>query len=294
MHDLVHDLVVLTQRNKDGSFATQANRRAMLTQMAEQLIALGYWQLRASAREAQHVIKERHVNALLTLWRQQGLSDDTIANRFAALRWWCEKVGRPWVMHKTNAVYGLVRTSERAAVSKAQHLDWEKWAQIDDGYVKKSVQLQAAFGLRCEESLKIQPWRADAGDRLHVEHGTKGGHPRWVPITVPRQREVLDDAKQFVRFKEASLIPRGMSFYQQRNRYYGELRRVGLSKLHGLRHAFAQAQYEALSGVASPVNGGPLPVEVARVQQRVLREARRQVSEALGHHRPGITTRYIG
>lgn len=288
MHDLVHDVIVLTQRNRDGSFTTQANRRSMLTQMAEQLIALGYRQLRARD------LKGRHVDKLLTLWHTQGLSHDTIANRLATLRWWCEKIDRVSVMPKTNAVYGLARASERTPVSKAQDLDWQKWAQIDDAYLRMSLELADAFGLRCEESLKLRPWQGDRGDHLHVEHGTKGGQARDVPLTRPEQRDVLDRAKALVRFKEASLIPRGLSFYQQRNRYYRELRRVGLRNMHGLRHGYAQDRYETLSGETSPVNGGPLPSEVPRAQQRVLRQARQQVSEELGHHRPGITTRYVG
>ena len=42
MKQLVYELRQLCFHNRDGSFTTQYQRRAMLTQMGHQLIALGY------------------------------------------------------------------------------------------------------------------------------------------------------------------------------------------------------------------------------------------------------------
>ncbi|MGZ8257760.1 MAG: hypothetical protein ACXWTR_01125, partial [Methylotenera sp.] len=49
-------------------------------------------------------------------------------------------------------------------MSKAQALDAVKLQSINDPYVKLSMQLQEAFGLRREESIKFIGAWADRGD----------------------------------------------------------------------------------------------------------------------------------
>ena len=59
-----------------------------------------------------------------------------------------------------------------------------------------SLRLQAAFGLRRGESIKIRPEWADRGDKLALKDTwTKGGRAREIPIRNDEQRQVLDDAK---------------------------------------------------------------------------------------------------
>ena len=70
-------------------------------------------------------------------------------------------------------------------------------AQVTDPYTRMSLRLQAAFGLRREESLKIQPAWADRGDTLLLKDSwTKGGRDREIPIRNAEQRQVLDEAKR--------------------------------------------------------------------------------------------------
>ncbi|GAB3112559.1 hypothetical protein GCM10027217_41860 [Pseudomaricurvus hydrocarbonicus] len=38
---------------------------------------------------------------------------------------------------------------------------------------------------------------------------------------------------------------------------------AGLSKLHGLRHAYAQERYRELTGWNAPANGGPAAVHIS-------------------------------
>jgi integrase len=60
-----------------------------------------------------------------------------------------------------------------------------------------SLRLQAAFGLRREEAIKIQPRWADRGDHLQLKASwTKGGRERTVPIRTAAQRALLEQAKQ--------------------------------------------------------------------------------------------------
>jgi len=63
MHDLVYALKRLAEQHREGSFATQANRKHMLMLFGEQLVASGYTQLTVSE------LKGRHINRLLALWR---------------------------------------------------------------------------------------------------------------------------------------------------------------------------------------------------------------------------------
>ena len=58
--------------------------------------------------------KGRHIEALVAEWRRQGLSDGTMRNRMAHLRWLANKIGKPGIVRKDNASYGIgPRAAER-------------------------------------------------------------------------------------------------------------------------------------------------------------------------------------
>ena len=80
MDDLSYTLRQLCQRNRDGGFATQADRQRSLDLMARQLKEAGFRQMRASS------LKGRHVEVLLQRWQAEGLSTGTLKNRMAHLR----------------------------------------------------------------------------------------------------------------------------------------------------------------------------------------------------------------
>jgi len=101
VRDLNHQLKQLCRRNRDGSRATQRDRERVLTLIADQLHALGFWSM--STRS----LKPKHVEALLEHWRQTELSVGTIKNRMAALRWWAQKVDRQNVIARSNDHYGI-------------------------------------------------------------------------------------------------------------------------------------------------------------------------------------------
>ena len=62
----------------------------------------------------------------------------------------------------------------------------------------------------------------------------------------------------------------------------------------GLRHAYAQARYEALTGWKSPFAGGPDSKALTPEQRVIDIEARQQISHELGHGRIAIVATYIG
>lgn len=153
--------------------------------------------------------------------------------------------------------------------------------------------LQQAFGLCREEPIKFQPRYADQGDRVVLKGSwTKGGRPRVVPITTAEQRAVLDEAHRIAG--AGSLIPAHKTYIQQRHTYDGQCKAAGLSHMHGLRHHYAQARYEALTGWKAPAAGGPT-AQVLTYEQRLEDEiARRTISQELGHERSQITAVYLG
>ena len=287
MHQLTYELKQLADAHREGSYATQHNRRHMLMQMGEQLVAAGYKNMHVGE------LKGRHVQALLAQWTAQTLSPDTIRNRLAVLRWWAAKVQKVSILPKRNAPYGLPRRQTVARTSKAREVPQEKLVQVRDRYVRMSLHLQRAFGLRREESIKIKPVQADRGDRLVLQGSwTKGGRPREIPIRTLAQREVLEAAKALA--KRGALIPADKRYVEQLHRYEHWTRKAGLSHLHGLRHAYAQERFLELAGFPCPAMGGPSWGQLTPAQREADDDARVLISAELGHCRPAITAAYLG
>lgn len=177
--------------------------------------------------------------------------------------------------------------------SKARDLARGDLDRITDAHVHMSLRLQQAFGLRREESIKFQPAYADRGDHIALKGSwCKGGRERTVPITTAEQRTVLNEAHALAG--SGSLIPAYRSYIQQRHVYDGQCKAAGLSAMHGLRHAYAQTRYEALTGWQSPAAGGPGKDALTPDQRAVDAEARQQISWELGHERTQITSVYLG
>ncbi len=287
MRDLNYQLKELCRTNRDGSYATQAQRLWMLTLIANQLHDLGFRQMNAQS------LKPKHVEALIKHWLDGKLAVATIKNRMTALRWWSQKVNRENVIARTNDHYGIPDRRFVTNISKAQTVSAEALAKVRDTYIRMSLELQQAFGLRREESIKFVPSYADRGDRLVLKDSwTKGGKARDIPIRTNAQRQVLDRAHQVAG--RGSLIPANRNYVQQLRTYEGHTSRAGLSKLHGLRHAYAQQRYQELTGWPCPAAGGPVSAELGEAQKGADREARLEISQELGHEREEITAVYLG
>ena len=288
MRDLNYALKQLCQRNRDGSFATQADREHRLAQMASQLEAMGFRHMGASS------LKPKHVEKLVAHWLGQNLAAGTIKNRMAALRWWAHKVGKENVLARANAAYSIADRVFVTNISKAKELDADKLASIRDPCIRISLRLQVAFGLRREESIKIIPAWADRGGWLALKDSwTKGGRPRQIPIRTEEQRRLLDEAKSLARGK--SLVAPGFSTYRAYLRYFcHQCARVGIQGFHGHRHGYAQARYHELTGWPCPACGGPRSREFTPDRRAADLEARLTISRELGHNRERITAVYLG
>ncbi len=116
--------------------------------------------------------------------------------------------------------------------------------------------LQQAFGLRREESIKFQPRYADRGERIFAQGLVDQRRPARsvVPITTPEQRAMLDQAHQLARRRFAHTASQDLQF-SSAIPTTGSARRRGLSRMHGLRHRYAQSRYEVLTGCKAPAAG---------------------------------------
>lgn len=287
MDDLTMDLVRLCHRNRDGSYGTQNNRRRGLTAMADDLAGLGY-KLPSAAS-----LKPKHVEALVEKWLDADTTDASIRNRLTWLRWWAEKVNKASVVNRDNATYGVADRGD-ATRNRAQALDTDKLNAIECAYIRASLQLQGAFGLRREEAMKFQPQAAIRADHIALQPSwTKGGRARTVPITTLEQRQVLEHINNLVAGR-GSLIPAQLSYVEHLKRFEYQTLKAGIRNTHGLRHAYAQNRYRTLTGQACPMSGGKTWVDMSATEREADRTARRQISAELGHGRLKITDTYLG
>jgi hypothetical protein len=120
LDNLAFSLRTLCQHNADGSEATRANRQHGLMAISRELKALGY--KLPDARS----LKPKHVTALVAHWKGERLSDATIKNRLAWMRWWAMKTAKPGLVPKDNTALGVADTAvfkgKRAAVTPLDRL----------------------------------------------------------------------------------------------------------------------------------------------------------------------------
>jgi len=283
------ELTQLCNRNRDGSFSTQAARRDILSLAGRQLVELGIYNLPATG------LKQKHVLKLLERWKADGLSDATLKNRMSHVRWWAEKIGKQNLVPRTNAELGIGRRKYVTNNTKAVQVSIDALIGVKDERVRMSLELQGAFGLRREESIKFQPQFAmGAGPDKILLKATwcKGGRAREIPVRTAYQRDLL--ARAAILAGTGSLIPENQSYKDQLKRYENTTSRAGLSKLHGLRHEYAQQRYRELTGWEPPVGGGPKSRQLTPEMKVIDRAARLTISEELGHSREAITAVYLG
>jgi len=287
MRDLNYQLKQLCRQCREGAYNTQANREHILTLVANELHALGYRGMMARS------LKPKHIETLVKHWFAKELVIGTIKNRMAAIRWWARKVNKQNVVARSNEHYGIPDRRFVTNESKAKIVTQSQLDKVRDEHVRMSLELQQAFGLRREEAMKFQPSFADWGDHLVLKASwTKGGRERTIPVRTEEQRDVLNRARRLAGL--GSLIPSNRNYVQQMRIYEGNTCRAGLSKMHGLRHAYAQNRYEELTGWKAPAAGGPVAKDLTPEQRETDREVRLKISREMGHDREAVVSAYLG
>ena len=285
MDDLAFSLRTLCHHNADGSAATRANRLHGLMAIGRDLKALGFKLPGANS------LKPKHVDALVGHWKGTGLSDATIKNRLSWVRWWAMKTAKPGLLPKENATMGIAEKQ----VFKGRRADTttgDRMAGLS-ARMQLALRLQMAFGLRLEESLKFQPGYADRGDAIALKDSwCKGGRPRTIPLTHPRQRALLDEVRRVVG--EGSIIPPASNYIGFRKAFEKATLEAGITNMHKHRHWYACWRYRTLTGHKPPAEGGPTHDKVPIAERAALDAARLEVSRELGHNRIDVTDAYLG
>lgn len=287
MRDLNYQLKQMCRRNRDGGYGTQKRRMEVLMLIANQLHEAGFRHMSV------HSLKPKHVEALVGKWLSEELSAGTIKTRMVAIRWWARKVNRASVVARSNEFYGIPDRKYVTNISKATTLGAKELLRIPDPRVRMSLCLQRAFGLRREEAIKFMPSYADKGDQIILKGSwTKGGKERRIPVVTGEQRRVLNEARRLAG--GGSLIPSAKNYRKHLHVYEAQVARAGLSRMHGLRHAYAHWRYEMLAGWPPPAAGGPGHGELTPWQKEKDKEVRMVISRELGHERLQIVSVYCG
>ncbi len=275
--------------NRPLSIKTQEYRAAKLCKAFKELREGGF------ALQTPWSLKAKHVKFLVSAWIKAGQSGGTIENKLTYLRALAQWMG------KTNLVGSLDDYADREALGlKRSYVATEdkSWAahgvdavaKIEEiaqtcPYTAVQLKLQAAFGLRIEESFMLRPAEAARDPRmLAVTRGTKGGRPREVPIET--KIGILEEAARLTNGLTGSTVPADRTLGQWRDWYYYVLEKHGVTKRgmgitsHGLRHEYLQTLYKETTGVEAPIKRAG-----ERPDPRLHEEAMRRVVEAAGHSR---------
>jgi integrase len=281
----------ICRRNCDGSFATQSNRREMLSLFSRELREIRY----KVNNLRPHDLKGRHVNALVKKWQSENKSIGTIKNRMSVLRWLFEKIGKPEVV-KENSVYCIDNRQYVTNQNKSVSLKDIDLSKVDP-FIAQSLRLQDCFGLRREESMKLQPDYSLDGQTIEnakyirlKSSWTKGGRARTIPIFSEKQRQELINTFALVR--SGSLIPPHKTYKAHLASFEAITHSLGIGRTHGLRHGYAQSRYFFLMNIPCPAVGGHRDLSAQEKEKD--RIVRLQISEELGHSRINITSIYLG
>lgn len=282
---------------RGASFKTQERRMYTVCRSFEELRELGF-QL-----ETPHALASKHIEALVAHWVADEQMGSTIENKLTNLRAFCSWMGKRGIISSLGEYVdrdaaGLTRkytTIEDKSWIAAQIDCQQVISEIEKEHPRVAIQLklQAAFGLRLEESFSFKPAKAFMNaEMLRITDGTKGGRARLVPIQL--RLSVLEEAAALIDPVTGSTTPVGYSIARWRSHYNWVMQKYGVTRKgmgvtsHGLRHQWLQEYYEAQTGVPAPVKGS---AERAAIEAH--RQALRATVEAAGHSRTSKTGAYL-
>ncbi|MGV8887206.1 MAG: integrase domain-containing protein [Pseudomonas sp.] len=202
---------------------------------------------------------------------------------------------------------GMRRNSVRRSVPQGQ--DREHVKRIVDVLCEHQMpraaaiaQLARATGMRLREAILADLPRlrreAEHYDKINIQDGTKGGRsgataPRWIRVD-DHIREALRYAEQVSPDGSRNLLAPNESYLDFQREIVRPARDIlhthNLKGFHELRAAYACERYEQITHHLAPINGG----RCRRLDPRLDREARLQISYELGHGRIDVVSAYIG
>ncbi|KUY85869.1 MULTISPECIES: integrase domain-containing protein [unclassified Burkholderia] len=301
-------LVLFDQHVAEIHSTTRISKRALSIKTQEYratAICKAFVELREGgfALQTPWSLKTKHIEYLVDQWVKAEQSGGTIENKLTYLRALAQWLGKANLVgtlgdyvdrREAGLERSYVATEDKSWVANGVDAV-AKIAEIAQTcpYTAVQLKLQAAFGLRVEESFMLRPVEAVRDPHmLAVTRGTKGGRPREVPIE--RKIATLEEAARLSNGVTGSTIPVGRTLKQWRDWYYYVLGKHGVTKSgigvtsHGLRHEYLQTLYEQVAEVPAPIKGSS-----SRPDPAAHDEAKRRVVEAAGHSRVSKANAYL-
>lgn len=189
------------------------------------------------------------------------------------------------------------------AMPQSQHDQLQ--ISVYDECIAALLNLQRTLGLRFKESALLDAQKAlrqaQREGRITVFSGTKGGKRRQVPVSA----EAMAALETAASLQDgASMIPANLRYVDFRDLCYRQAQQQQF-QFHGQRHHYAQQRYQALTGVAAPINtdiaksvwhaymATQLNISLEGAEALDQR-ARSILSQELGHERLEVVRVYIG
>lgn len=302
-----------TARDKSVSHKTRQERADFLRRFFRDLTARAGFKTLPDPRN----LGQKHVHAMVQVWRQDKLKPATIQTYLSFLRGLAKWMGKNGFI-RSPAHYGLEleeyqrhEATERDKSWSAQDIDID--AVIDkvcayDRYVGASLRLIRALGLRRKEAvmlrphLRVMPFKAtglpeeeqQAGWYVWISQGAKNGRARGIPLNTPQRLAAIEFAQDVVSGLDSHMGDPKHDLRHNLQRFSYVLSRFKLTAKefgvtgHGLRHEALIDEFAAVTGVQPPVRGGAaLPVDVEL-------RGRLAVSRLAGHVRPRAASAYLG
>jgi integrase len=294
---------MLVDRKKDGSFASQKDRKNALGAIGKEL---------KSEFKIQKIenLKQKHIQHLVLKWQDDNLSNATIKNRMAHLRWAADAMGKDNLIPAKNSDLGI----EDRHIDYNNNKSWEPSQALKDSLPERlslQVDLMREFGMRFKEAALFRPLENSSHDKIQVIYGTKGGRDREFLITNKRQEEVLERAREYVRSHPDSVNGNLLNPLESYKKFEDSARNTyrdagivkhdkgGVGSCHGLRHKYAQDRYEEMTGWKCPASMSPeerlsFRDSMTPEMRELEREKMLELSKELGHSRIPIVYNYIG
>ena len=299
MNRLEYLIVREIERHRGSkSFATIAREKVDGRQMARQWYAGGY-----KLTELRQ-LRGKSVDFIRDIWagrradpetgKIRVIGSGTQATRMTTLRAICRYAGKPGLVPKSNKAAGLPPRERTPVADIAWKLSDQDLGKVNNANARLVLRLQQEFGLRKKEGFLLDARRCDKGPYLVLDRGTKGGQRRQVPIVTDEQRKLLAAVKVQNRTTPGGTLVSGASLKGAFNEYKLGMAHAELTHGHGLRHGYAQARYETLTGWPSPKSGGLKPGQLSEDDLVIDARVRAELALELGHKRAGVMNTYIG
>jgi integrase len=302
-----------TSKHKEVSFKTRQERADFLRRFFRDLKCKAGFKTLPDPRN----LGERHINAMVAVWKNEKLAAATIQTYLSFLRGLAQWLGKHGMVRKPQH-YGLAPHEYQRHEASTRDKSWSA-RQIDvdsvineicqfDPHVGAAMRLVRTMGLRRKEAIMFRPHtcmlpfeatglsvtKRKADTYVRIKSGTKGGRERFIPIDSAERLEAIRYAQTVVTSADGPMGHPSQNLEQALRRFNYILEKFGVTQkamgvtAHGLRHEVLIDQFEILTGQPAPVRGGPmLPRDIGDA-------ARQEVAELAGHGRKRATDAYIG